>query len=238
MIGYNIGQINELIAEVGNSFNGIGKYITSNWPALSSTMQKEWVGPDEVSCEDEFGKVVKHVYTQTKENIQVICDNIKEIGNSWMEFQRNNILEGADAGSFAGTHIEPVVLQADELSCVKRPALEFGTGTNLGLTNGAASKSKVDSAIKTFYDTVYSSVKGLFDKMDSSKAFLGEQSKSIDKYIQSMGEAIAKLNTCYKNIISQLDIAMDNYNKQQQAEAQSAQKAASKNIDFKGENLK
>lgn len=247
MIGYNVEKINELAEMLINNYKTIGEKMAEGWPNLSSTMEKEWVGPDEVSYEKELATNICKLYESCTETVVQMVQNIDILGQNWVEFQKNNILTSGNSVSTdpsvaGGQTIEPKApsLQPyDIASQVKAGSPTFAAGTNMGLTNGTQSGTNIKTVFDSYIDGVYTSVQGLYMNIDASQAFLGsELSAKVSEYLATVGEALAKLTTCHKSIYDALDQLIAAYATHETDEAANISSAAGEEIDFNGQNLK
>lgn len=246
MIGYNVEKINELAEMLINNYKTIGEKMAEGWPNLSATMEKEWVGPDEVSYEKELAANICKLYESCTTTVVQMVQNIDILGQNWVEFQKNNILTGGSASTDASPasvqNIEPKApsLQPYEIaSHVKAGNPTFAVGTNMGLTNGTQSGANIKTVFDSYIDAVYTSVQGLYMNIDASQAFLGsELSAKVSEYLATVGEALAKLTTCHKSIYDALDQLIAAYATHETDEATNISSAAGEEINFNGQNLK
>ena len=57
MIGYNVDKINELMTNIAKNYKELGQKMSEGWSGISSTMESEWIGPDEVSYETALADI-------------------------------------------------------------------------------------------------------------------------------------------------------------------------------------
>ena len=245
MIGYNVEKIEELAKKLADKYKNVGEKMGEGWPGLSATLEAEWVGPDELSYENQLAKNICELYHACRETTQVVLDNIKTIGTNWKNFQRNNILEGAEQVGVERTTIFgkdifiPSLEDHDIESTVKAGDVTFSESTNLGLTNDGESGSTIKTKFDEYIDGVYNSVKGLYSDFDSSTAFLGtELSAKVNEYISNVAESLAKLTTCHKSIYEALDKLTANYATHESDQATEVSSKGAEGIDFGGQNLR
>ena len=241
MIGYNKEQIETLIQDINRSYTSIGNCMAEGWPNLSATMEAEWVGPDEVSYETELAKNICELYVKCDEVVVGMMTNISKLGENWINFQKNNIMTDADAVTnfFDGISIATSDVVVDLPSTVKAGSPTFSASTNMGLTNGTESGTKIKTVFDAYIDSVYDKVKELYNAFDSSKAFLGSELNSkVNEYLAQMGEALAKLTSCHKSIYDALDQLIARYATHESEEATNVSGAAGDGINFNGQNLK
>lgn len=244
MIGYNVDKIEELAKNVAVSYKNMGECMAGGWPQLSRTMEAEWVGPDEVSYEQELAKNICSLYASCQQTVEQMLTNIRILGNNWKQFQLNNSLEGASvtAGGLFSKDLEIPNIASysyDIASLVKAGNPQFTESMNLGLTNGISSGANIKSQFDEYIDGVYDRVKKLYTGLDTSSAFLGaELSSKLTKYLDSMAESLAKLTTCHKSIYEALDQLTKRYSTHESEEANTVASAETNGIDYQGQNLK
>lgn len=247
MIGYNVEKINELLKKIADSYNDIGESIATGWPSVKTTLQTEWVGPDEISFQNEMAKRVQELYTNCKDAVDDTITNIKKIGDSWREFQEGNVLNSGTLGIGGSTiskdsiadMVIPTVKEYPVSTTVKSDETKtFSASTNLGLTNGTQSGSNIQKAVKTYVDDIYTKVKTFYEGLDSSTAFLGgNQSKNIDAYLGKVGAGLGKLTSCMEDLSNALaNLASKNYGDSESQVGTSASKAEV-NFDYNDNNL-
>lgn len=240
MIGYNVEQIKELANTLADNYKNIGEKMAEGWSSLSSKMESEWIGPDEVSYEAELAKNICLIYTNCKETVQGMLDNIKIIGDNWINFQKSNLLDGASIQSGFNLSIElPALKTYDIETVVKAGNPSFENATNMGLKNGETSYSNIKTEFDSYIDGVYTSIKGLYENLDTSKAFLGtELSAKVSSYLATIGTDLAKLATCHKSLYENLDKLMARYKTKESEYANDVDTQTKAFDGFNGQNLK
>lgn len=247
MIGYNVSKINELMTTLANNYKSMGEKMAEGWPALSTTLEKEWIGPDEVSYETELAKNICNLYANCTDVINQLINSIKVLGENWQNFQTGNVLtQAADVasnavgGSLAALEI-PTLTAYDIASVVKAGNPVFDASTNMGLANGTSSGSTIKTQFNTYIDAVYSNVQALYTNLDNavSSAFLGaELNSKLNQFLQKIGTSLAQLTTCHKSIYDALDTLIANYSTHETEEATAVSGASTEAINLNGENLK
>ena len=240
MIGYNVEKINELMNSLLGSYLDLAETISSGWPALSAKMEAEWIGPDEVDYETTLAKGIVSIYNACHKNVSDMIQNIFTLGMNWKSFQATNkMVEGEGAVVPVGELTKPDVPSVDISLLVKPGNPVFTASTNMGLANGAESGTAIKQQFDAYIDEVYKGVKGLYEALDSSKAFLGtELNSAVNTYLQSMGEAMAKLTTCHRTIYEALDKLIAGYTTHESSEATNVSGAASAEVNYNNQNLR
>lgn len=247
MIGYNVEKINELLKSVANSYNSIGEAMATGWSTVRTTLQSEWVGPDEISFQNGLAKRVQELYVDCKDAVDDTITNIKKIGESWRDFQEGNVLSkgtlGIGGSSISKDAIADMVIPALKEYPVSKTVKSdetktFSASTNLGLTNGTQSGTNIQKAVKTYVENIHTKVKTLYEGLDSSSAFLGnKQSKNIDAYLSKVGAGLGKLTSCMQDLYDALaNLASKNYGDSETTVGTTASKAEV-NFDYESNNI-
>ena len=243
MIGYNVDKINELMTNIAKNYKELGQKMSEGWSGISSTMESEWIGPDEVSYETALADNICKLYLSCKDTAQGMVNNVQELGRSWKQFQEQNIMEGAvsDKLSFEPDNVNLENYDFDIAGTVKPGSPNFTPGMNMGLKQ-QNSGQVIDNKITEYVDAVYTNVKSMYEALDSSQAFLGsEQNSKINDYLHNMGAAIARLTTCHKDIKERLIELTNKYNEAQSTVGQQVGQKTdeiSTNVNYQGQNLK
>lgn len=241
MIGYNVEKINVLMQTIVEKYKSIGEKMAEGWPTLSSTMEKEWVGPDEVSYETELAKNIVHLYVSCSATIADMNLVIKTLADNWINFQKGNKLNRTEADNISANIDMPVVTCYEIENIVKAGNPVFNAGTNMGLTNGVTSGTTIKSTFDGYIDGVYDSVKALYSSLEDAvnSAFLGsELNVKVNEYLNKIGTALAQLTTCHKSIYEALDKLIANYSTHESTQATGVSGLSTDSINFNGENLK
>ena len=237
MIGYNVDKINELMTNIAKNYKELGQKMSEGWSGISSTMESEWIGPDEVSYETALADNICKLYLSCKETAQGMVTNVKELGRSWKQFQEQNIMEGAVSNKLSFEPDNVNLEDFDIAGTVKPGSPNFTTGMNMGLKQ-QNSGQVIDNKITEYVDAVYTNVKSMYETLDSSQAFLGsEQNSKINDYLHNMGAAIARLTTCHKDIKERLIELTNKYYEAQSTVGQQVS-GISTDINYQGQNLK
>lgn len=197
-VGFNITKINDLLKEVAQSYNQIGEAICNDWSAFDNIIRTNWIGPDEVSNENELIDNIYYLYEKCREGIDDIITQIVNIGDYWIEFQKANVMSGTSVGT-VNSATRPTISETDIKAVVKKVDQNWDDSTNLGLQDRSAA-TKIDTALDQYVSSVYNAAKNLYDSLDASEAFLGSQASSINTYLHEVGNGLAKLTSCHKTI--------------------------------------
>lgn len=216
--GYNIQEIENLANAVKASYSRLGEVMAEPWPSLQTTMQAEWVGPDEQSYEKKLADDIAFLYNECSASITTLMRNIVTMGEAWKEFQSRNIISGADTFRAAGQLEAAMTLTPYDIvrdgGVVLKPA-NYDRYTNYGLTNGQGSYNTINNALEAYISGVKAGVDTLYRSLDSSKAFLGGgQAAAINEYMVRIGQAVANLSTSHNQVKEALATLLASYNAQ------------------------
>ena len=189
--GFNVQGVDEVLNNLKKSYDTLGEKMATPWPALQQAMQDNWVGPDEQSYEERFAKDVCNLYVACKEVIQTLINNITKLGQSWEEFQKNNIIDGAERHARNGIIASAITLDDKSITDVVKLKENHGSfSENRGLVNGDSSYYMINNAIDEYVTGVKTEVNSLYQGIVSGKGFLGGgQAQEIDAYITRIGVA-------------------------------------------------
>lgn len=235
-IGYNPQEINSLLDVVSKSYNTLGSNIAEGWSSVSNTMQQNWKGTDEQDFEAKLADRMCKLYDNCTELVKATMTTIEGLGRSWVEFQNTNRLQGGDSTvSVANSEITfeiPTIEPYDMRSTVKLAENTFA-GENLGLVNGGG--ATINSSVTAYTEDIKSKVKNLYDQIDSSKAFLGDQSASINEFLAAVGSAVQALATDVADMQEALGTLTDTgYSSADQESVVAAQQNATKASELAG----
>ena len=226
--GFNVHEIDEVLANLKRSYDTLGDKMATPWPALQQAMQDNWVGPDEQSYEERFAKDVCNLYVACRDVIQTLINNISKLGQSWEEFQKNNIIDGAEVHQRFGVIASAITLNDRSISDIVKLKENNGSAyENRGLVNGDSSFYMINKAIDEYVTDVQTAVNTLYQGIVSGKGFLGGgQAQEIDGYITRIGVAVGQLSTSHEAIRTALQQLLINYRAQVQNVTQAASGAA------------
>lgn len=233
MQGYNAGEIVNLLNTMNEAFNKVGEGMASNWGSVVTTMQSEWIGPDEQDFEGKLAERYVKLYTSCEEIVRQLLTNLIEIGKSWVNMQNENKLDGdgfrANTITSFGFENIPTINTYDIASIVKLQERVFTQSDNMGLQNGAASGTSILEKINQYNDDLKANIQGLFGQVDTSKAFLdAQQADAISSYISEVGNYLKSINSDVDDMTMHLSkLAGTSYEEMVQSVAQAMGKAAS-----------
>ena len=203
MIGYNVTRINELMKELADAYNRCGNTISEGWPAVSQKMQQYGIGEDEQSYEDTFCKRMCEMYVSACNIVKDLTTNLKNLGTEWHNFQQKNLLEGASMPTNFAANLEDVTITPNEKIISMRIA-NIGDSTDRGVKDGAL--SAIQSSMSEYLNNIKSSLQDIYAGIDGSAAFLGgQQSLTINQYIEAIGQSLGSVVTAANDIYTALE---------------------------------
>lgn len=224
MIGYNFTQIKTLLTELAGSYATLGQAIETGWSDVDATIYKEWVGPDAISFEEKLKARMIELYASCKESVSTMVVNVSNIANSWIEFQKSNIIEGAELPQTMSITINPsdYTIQDHDLSTLVISKHSLDGSEKLGITNGEKSATYINNAVNSYVNEIGKTVKKIYETCKTSDAFLGKtQAQAIEKYLTNMAGSFSNVVTQVKDMQDTLKTLVANYNSQMQSFAES-----------------
>lgn len=211
MIGYNPTKINEMIIDIEASYKSLRETLSTGWTTASKVMNANWIGVDERDYEGQLAKRLRSLYEETGEIVVNAMNNVANVGNGWIKFQKENKMKGGEelkglevVGAAKGPSEFSLHDSADFEKLTLPVAKDDFTGDKFGIKAGGGAKIK--STLKEYSDNVQSKMKNIYKKIDSGSAFLGEnQSKKIEDYLAHVGELMGKLATAFGDIYKMID---------------------------------
>ena len=202
MIGYNVAEAQKLIDSIVATYNQMSSKIGQEWPAFTQTMQTEWVGPDQVNMQNIIAKRLIELHENCRVTVQQTANNLVELEKNWRRFQQDNKIDGSVDVSSIRELDAPGNLSSNIRESVNDNfSKTFTEGQNLGLTNGVSSAQNIQNKATEFANAVSSYVKQIYNEIESSKAFFGEQQEAgIKSYLDKIGEGLGKYLTCFKDL--------------------------------------
>lgn len=233
MIGYNVTQINELMQQLADAYNRCGNTISEGWPAVSQTMQQYWIGEDEQSYEDAFCKRMCQMYTAACNIVRDLNTNLKNLGESWHDFQQQNLLEGASVPSTFAATLEDVTIVENDKIIEYRPS-SVTDSTDRGVQEGAL--SAIQASMSEYLSNIKTSLQDIYAGIDGSSAFLGsQQSQTINSYIETIGSALGSVVTAANDIYTALEQLTQSSYSQSESEVSSQFNSSSVQSDIEGQ---
>ena len=203
VIGYNVNEAENLMKNLIESYESLGKTIENEWATVVQVLQNEWIGEDEQDYEIKLVKKLNSLYTNAYNLIQTSCSTIVNMVSTWHEFQQNNTINGemgADIGKSEATM--PSISRNEEL--LKAQEKTFDVNDDRGLRQ-VSSAQTIKTSMDSYISNIDARTKELYYKIKSSGAFFGEQTSSIDEYISKLGDAIIQVVTSIKDLYNALD---------------------------------
>ena len=209
-IGYNISQAKQLMEDIAQHYKDLQNNITSEWENVVSTLQQEWIGEDEQDFEVKFADRICELYDNAHKLAQGACQTIADLAESWEKFQYNNTLDGNTGGNSAPSTIDipdlsfenPIVSKKD------RPLSE---SDDKGLRS-SGSATTIQTTVADYANNLKEAAQNMFSEIQSSNAFFGDQTSSIDAFVAAVGEAIGEVIAAVKDLHTALEtLANSNY---------------------------
>lgn len=209
-IGYNISQAKRLMEDIAKNYKDLQNNITSEWENVLKTLRQEWVGEDEESFAQEFSKRIKELYTNAHKLAKGACETIANLAVAWQKFQANNTLSGETVGNSAANTIEiPDIPYSDDVAPFE--IIQFDEGTSKGLKS-AGSAGTIQATVSDYANNIKTAAQNMFSEIQSSNAFFGDQTASIDAFVAAVGQSIGEVVVAVKDLYTALEtLANSNY---------------------------
>ena len=209
-IGYNISQAKQLMEDIAQHYKDLQNNITSEWENVVSTLQQEWIGEDEQDFEGKFADRICELYDNAHKLAQGACQTIADLAESWYKFQASNTLDGAGGGNSSSLTIDIPDLSFTN-PIVELKAVTFDEGTSRGLRS-SGSATTIQTTVTDYATNVKEAAQNMFSEIQSSNAFFGDQTSSIDAFVAAGGEAIGEVVAAVKDLYTALEtLANSNY---------------------------
>ena len=203
--GYNVKEAENIIERVFNGWADLRRTIETEWPSIVNTLQEEWIGEDEQDYETKLSERINTLSSNSFSLVSTTRDTIIGLTESWHEFQLKNTLDGSVATSRGVGVAEFDYGTSDvDLSVVKPKEKTFGANDDRGLRQ-ESSAATIKTTVETYVDAIKTKASALYNEITADKAFFGEQTASINKYIVAVGDAIAEVNVAIKDLYEALD---------------------------------
>lgn len=219
-IGYNIGQANEVMSNIQTKFKELEGKIYQNWPAVETTLQKEWSGEDEQDFETKFAETICSLYTKAGAIAQYAINIIENVTTEWYNFQKKNTLSGGEsagnAGGLFGIGGNKFNLEVPKISpsekIISAKLVQLTNDSFRGLINGATSATNIKTKVDEFVNQTKKDTNDLFNEIETSSAFYGSQTTALKSLIEKAGTAIGDVTIAVKDLYDALDkLAATNY---------------------------
>ena len=150
------------------------------------------------------------MYKSTYELAKKAIGDIFELANSWNEFQKTNILEGAEVGGINEFDLEEVTLTAND-TILEFKSEDIGDDVDRGLVNSGSSNA-IKNALEDYKTTIQTKINEMINAVPVDTAFFGDQASSIKTYIDEVGTGMGEVVTAVKDLYDALDqLADSNY---------------------------
>lgn len=207
-IGYNINKAEEVVESIAAKYNALGNSIGDDWPSIIDSLHANWVGDDEADFEKKLAERINTLYSNSYTLAKSCVETICGLCNAWIEFQSKNTLDGSTAASTSGwfTDKEATAAKIKNLGTIVKadpPTLDGNTDRGLASDSSASS---IKSTVESYVNGIKAKASELFSEVDSNSAFFGEQSSSINNYIEKCGNAIAEVSVAIKDLYDALDV--------------------------------
>lgn len=201
-IGYNVKKAEELMKSLEKSYKEIKVYTQDEWETLYKVMRDNWVGEDEQDFEQQFVRRICKLYVDAANLVKSAVETVGGLANVWIEFQNKNTITGEAAeGKVKGKVDIPTIKPEDNI--IKYKSFSISENTDRGLKT-ATSGAAIQKAMSTYVDTIKNKIANLFAEINASTAFFGNQTSSLDKYVEqtraSVTDVILAVKDMYENI--------------------------------------
>ena len=212
-IGYNSAKAQELVKAIAETHPKIAEAMTSGWKTLSQTMQTQWVGADESNAEATLAKHMCDLFASCATAINGTIQGIAELNTDWVNFTNQNKIQGGQGSASMSDHtFEGSSYYVEEgdgaiKSTVKDPALTFSADQKIGLASDG-SAGEITAALDGYVETVGQEIQSLYNAIDSTQAFFGQQQEEkMAVFIKKIGEALKKVISYVEEIKKALNDA-------------------------------
>ena len=228
-ISYNLSAAKEVTEKMGSALGSIKNSMESEWPALVSTFQKNWVGEDEAA----FEKVLAKTIFDTFENCQIVVNNasafIIDAVNAFATFQ-SSLAGSMQQGE--GYTIQTIDAPEKLNISVDIPVSSqtFDESTQRGLQSDGAAQELI-SAIESYAKSIKGKIEEEYGAIDLGTSFVGsEQRPAMEGFIHSLGESVGNLLSSVDSFINETIPGLQKAYQQQQTQVTQDASDASSSI--------
>ena len=233
-VGYNAGKAKEVMDNVVSDYSKLGEIMSNGWDTVTTTLQNEWIGPDEQKSEDAIAKRLCTLYSNASELANSCIQTIAGLTNSWMKFQESNGFEGDMGASLS--RVEAPTLSLND-TIVKKKERTFSESDDMGLQT-ESSATTIKTSIEEYVTDIKTQVQTLFDDINVGEAFFGEQTTVIKTYVEKVGTAIAEVAVAVKDMYNEIDtIAGTQYTQTAMQDINTQFTEANSNVDSSVDSL-
>lgn len=198
-IGYNIKKINEVMEGISTAYSESTKKVEemyNQW--FQPSLRQHWIGPDEQDFEKKFVDRLNELLTNSEILAKNAIDTMYSLGEAWCDFQDTNTIGGESTGQGAALKAQLVKPPVSYKEFISFSAIEFNGSENLGLAT-PSSAGQLKAQLEAFVTNTKSSIKQLFDAVDSNNAFFGDQAVKVRNHVDKVGEVLGTLTTAVKD---------------------------------------
>ncbi len=190
-IGYNQSQVVEVVENMKGALDSLKSSMQDNWPTMKSTFRANWVGEDEDGFEITFIDAIKKMY-QNCDLVSIAAMRfVVDAANNWAEWQSS---VSNQFGGGAVSKLEVDIPQEDTLE-ISPDTQTFGQDVNRGLTDAGAEQNLI-SAIDDYIENVKSSFDSVYNEIQTSAAFIGnEQAAAMDEFVHGLSDSMKQVLT-------------------------------------------
>ena len=210
-IGYNVNKAKDLMQNIADNYKELGNSISGEWDEIVRVLQEQWIGEDEQNFEAKFADRLCNLYKNAYELAKGCCETISDLTLAWHDFQASNNLDGSTDPNSAPLTVEIPDLSYEE-SIVSKKDATFSDDTNYGLSS-SNSAGTIKQTVETYASNIKGAASRMFSEVSSDKAFFGDQSTTIDQFVEGVGNALGEVAAAVKDLHDTLDtLASQNYN--------------------------
>lgn len=203
MIGYNVNEINTLMKEIADAYNNLGIYTEEQWKGLLYTLQGQWIGEDEQDFEKKLAERICKLYDDACTLAENAVKTVEATAEAWRSFQQKNNLDGSQIAGDAKFDIQtPKITRNSKI--VSANIKTIANNANRGLQSESSSQL-IKGKVSEFVKAVQDKTKGLFEPIETSKAFMGNQSTAIKTYVERVGVSIGEVTSAVQDMYDALD---------------------------------
>lgn len=211
-VGYNIAKSKEVMEQIVNQYCDLIANMDDEFQGISATLQREWIGEDEQSFEQELAKRFDILQFEAYNLASNCVHTIGGLAQAWFNFQKMNVLEGGSYVGEATSGIEIPEIPEPMEGFFTANIITFDASTDRGLAS-VSSATTIKDAISTAVNTVRKKINNICENVNVSGAFFGDQVSSINTYVEKVGIALGEVMTAIKDMYDQIDkLAGSQYN--------------------------
>ena len=208
-IGYNGQKINELMEAISTAYTNLAAKVTSNYETLKPVLRAEWVGEDELDFEKNLVNRLNELYYNAGYLSQAAVNAIRNVADSWKEFQSRNVLDMGTGSNSAGmvninVSFTDVTITPTE-GLIQFQSVDYADNIDRGLTNGTGSYSAIIGALETFKTKAETDAGAFTDEFDVNNAFFGGTETGINGFLEHVETSLGAVLTAVKDFVDGLN---------------------------------